>query len=904
MRHYTLTFSFILMTVLTFAQRSINDRVSFVADNLSLSEALISLSMKSKINIAFSNSILPPDVRVNIIAKEKPFKIILKEVLDGTNLSFKMFSDQVILFRDNTQKVESISINGYIEDADTGEKLVGANVYNPNNAYGTDSNEYGYFNFYGVPNMDSIFISYLGYETQKFLITKDQSQNLVIRLRPTFFETVVVTADNQTEDFIKRPKSGVDRLDLSKLQNIISIGGEPDIFQAAYQLGGINTGADGVGGLHVRGGNLDQNLILLDGAPIYRPEHAIGILSVFNSDALRSAKIYKGNFPSKYGGRLSSVLDIQTKEGNNQEYSGKVSVGLLTAKASLEGPIIKDKASFFISYRRALTDLYVPEITERLAARDSVSGFSNYVFYDFNAKANIKLSKSDRLYFSYYEGRDDFTNSRTQPTFRDSFQNIDGEILAGTFQEGNQEELSWGNRMASLRWNHIFGDRIFANTTAYNTNYDFFSSEEFRSEGIYDNGRNDLIAVEGQFSSRVNDQGIRTDVEFLQSDRLNFKFGGGLIKHRLSPGSSQSVANLIDIPTFQVADSLISLRDSLELFEINTTESFAYYETGVSLNRQLYLTLGLHARHWKVGENAGENVDDYQHLSVLPRISLDYQMNDAISFSASFLEMVQYMHLLTKADIGLPGDIWVPATENVAPEGAKHVQIGTQIDLKKGWALSATAYYKEFENLVEFLGGDSTLVINALNYESNVTQGVGVSKGIEFSASKTGDKFNANLNYTLSKTDRQFDALNEGRPFPYRFDLRHMLNIGGVYHINKKWSANFNWIYNSGINLTIPIAQYGVPSPFSNVEPTQTTIFSERNGQRLTANQRLDLGVNYHHEGKRFKHKLAMGIYNVYNHTNPIYYRVRRNPEDRSEFQFVSVSLLPITPSLSYSVSF
>ncbi len=903
MRHYTLTISFIFFITLAFGQRSISDRVTYAATDLNLSEALILLSMESEINIAFSNSILPPDVRINIVADREPFKMILKDILLGTNLSFKMVSGQVILFRDNTQKVESISFNGYIEDADTGEKLVGANIYNPNNAYGTDSNEYGYFNFYGVPKMDSIFISYLGYETQKFLVTKDESQNLVIRLKPSLLETVVVTADDQTEDFLKRPKSGVDRLDLSKLQNVISIGGEPDIFQAAYQLAGINTGADGVGGLHVRGGNLDQNLILLDGAPIYRPEHAIGILSVFNSDAIRSAKIYKGNFPSKYGGRLSSVLDIQTKEGNNQEYSGKVSLGLLTAKASFEGPIIKDKASFFVSYRRSLTDLYVPKITETIAERDSVNGFSNYFFYDLNAKANIQLSKSDRLYFSYYEGRDDFTNSRAQPSFINSFQTINGDVLTGTFRESNQEELSWGNRMASVRWNHIFGDRIFANTTAYYTNYDFFSREEFRSEGIYDTGRNDLILIEGQFSSRVNDQGIRTDIEFLQSDRLNFKFGGGLIKHQLSPGSSQAVANLIDIPTFQLADSLVSLRDSLELFEINTTESFAYYETGISLNRQLYLTLGLHARHWKVEENEGENIEDYQHTSILPRVSLDYQMNDAISFSASYLEMVQYMHLLTKADIGLPGDIWVPATENVAPETARHVQIGTQIDLKKGWGFSVTAYYKEFNNLVEFLGGDSTLVINALNYESNVTQGTGVSKGIELSASKDGDKFNANMNYTLSKTDRQFDALNEGRVFPYRFDLRHMLNIGGVYHFNKKWSATINWIYNSGINLTIPIAQYGVPSPFP-IPPIETIIFSDRNEQRLSSNQRLDIGVNYNHDGERFKHKLSMGIYNVYNHTNPIYYKVRRNPLDRSEFQFVSVSLLPITPSLSYSVSF
>jgi hypothetical protein len=415
---------------------------------------------------------------------------------------------------------------------------------------------------------------------------------------------------------------------------VVGIGGEADLFQAAYLLNGITTGADGVGGLHVRGGNLDQNLILLDGAPVYRPEHAIGILSVFNSDAIRSAKVYKGNFPAKYGNRLSSVLDVQTTEGNNQRYEGKLSVGLLTAKASFQGPIVKNAASFFVSYRRSLTDLYVPEITREIARRDSVQGFSNYFFYDLNAKTNFRIGKNDRFYLSYYEGKDDFENEKERPVFRDSFPNSSGELLPGNFFDENREILNWGNRVASLRWNHLFGDKIFTNTTAYLSQFNFNSSEVFQSIGLYDNGRSDLIFSEREFTSEVKDKGIRTDAEFLVTDRLNFKFGAGLISHELSPGSFQNGVTLKGIPS-PVLDTInASIRDSLDITPLDAFEGFTYLESGISLKRQLYLTFGLHARYW--------DFQDFQDFSLLPRINLDFKLNDNISFSASFVDQVRY----------------------------------------------------------------------------------------------------------------------------------------------------------------------------------------------------------------------------------------------------------------------
>ncbi len=887
---------FIGISISCFGQTPINKKISFAIEDSSIEEAILALSTQSKVNIAFSNSILPKDQSVSLDLRDASIKRVLRDILEGSNVSFKLVSNQVILYRENTNLIKTVPINGYIEDKSTGERLVGANIYNPNNAYGTDSNEFGYFSFNGVPNVDSIFISYLGYETHKIIVTESASQDLVIKLVPSYIETVVVTASDEAEEFLRRPSSGIDRLDLSSIQNVVGIGGEADLFQTVYLLNGITTGADGVGGLHVRGGNLDQNLILLDGAPVYRPEHAIGVLSIFNSDAIRSAKIYKGNFPGKYGSRLSSVLDVQTTEGNNQKYEGKLSVGLLTAKASFQGPIVKNAASFFVSYRRSLTDLYLPQITREIARRDSVDGTSNYFFYDLNLKTNFRIGKNDRFYLSYYEGKDDFENQKDQPVFRDSIATASGELLPGSFFDSNKELLDWGNRVGSLRWNHLFGDRIFANTTAYLSQFNFNSSEVFESVGLYDNGRNDLIFSEREFTSEVRDLGIRTDVEFLHSDRLNFKFGAGLIKHVISPGSFQNGVTLEDIPSTILDTINVSIRDSLDITPLDALEGFAYYETGVSINRQLYLTLGLHARYW--------DFEDFQDFSLLPRISLDFKVNDNFSLSASYLEIVQHMHLLTKSDIGLPGDIWVPSSSRVLPETATHLSFGMQLKLPKDIKFTTDFYHKDFDNLVEFLDGDDSNVLDALNYESKVTQGKGSSQGLEFGVQKVGKRFTGKINYTWSETTRQFDEINDGREFPYRFDLTHVANFGGVYTFNQNWSANATWIYSSGINLTLPRSKYGVPSPFTGVPPIPIPILSARNDQRLPANHRLNVGANYKFAKGVLKHSLQIGVYNVYNSLNPIYYRLRRNPVNRTAFQFVSVSLLPITPSINYSISF
>jgi len=551
-----------------------------------------------------------------------------------------------------------------------------------------------------------------------------------------------------------------------------------------------------------------------------------------------------------------------------------------------------------VSYRRSLTDIYLPKITSIVAERDSVDGFSNYLFDDLNVKTNFRIGKKDRFYVSFYSGKDDFINENRQPEYQIVSGTSDGTILNGTISDSNKDSLRWGNQLVSLRWNHLFGDKIFTNTTAYLSRYSFESFEVFRSVGVFENGLEDLIFFENAFSSDVNDIGIRTDAEFLFSDRLNFKFGGGVINHTLKPGTFRNGTTFEDVNIPQLAlDSVdLSIEDLLNIQPLNSFEGSAYFETGISLNRQLYLTLGLHGRYWEF--------NDFQDISILPRANLDYNHNDKLSFSVSYLKIAQHLHLLTKSDIGLPGDLWVPSSENVLPETAVHYTLGMKLDLPKDIKLTVDAYYKDFDNLVEFLEGDSTNIINAINYESKVTQGTGTSRGIEFGLIKEGEQFTGSINYTYSKTDRQFDDINGGETFPYRFDLRHVANAGFVYAFNKKWTANATWIYSSGINLTLPTKKYGIPSPFPDVDPISIPILSARNGVRLPANHRLDIGMNFNIKKKDLTHNFQFGIYNAYNSLNPIFFRLRRNPVNTSELQFVSVSLLPTTPSFNYSIEF
>ena len=889
-----LLFFFLLPSLIT-AQAQLQKKIDFTVQNLSLEDAIIKLSTDSKTNISFSNRIFPKGKTISLIRENESVKNILKDILKSSNLSYKIVSGQIILYKRYLKAKEAITISGWVEDKETGELLIGANVYDPTNSSGTTTNESGFFTLDIFPGESKIEISYLGYETETRSINSNKDLNLKIKLGSSLIlPSVIVEVNDSARLKVSNPEIGLETLDIDKIKLMPSLGGESDLLRTLYQATGVQSGADGVGGLHIRGGNLDQNLILMDGVPIYNAVHALGIFSVFNTDAIRKVNLYKGAFPAKFGGRLSSILDVHTKEGNKYKYSGELGIGLISGKATLEGPIVKEKGSFFFSYRRSFTDLYIPEITEQVKENNGTIGRSNYLFSDLNFKANYTLSKKDRIYFSAYAGKDEFSDFNDIEPFTDSLFIVeDWDFLVGEFDDSDSQDLSWGNNLYSLRWNRIYHDKLFSNTLLYYTRYFFESFEKFESIASYENGTKDLFEQRREFESQVVNYGIKTDFEYLVNNRLSFGFGGAAMQHELGLGSLNAFFVAEQVPIFI---DTIGIEDNLELANLEAKEYQLYFEKNYKFNSKLETTIGVHASLWNY---EGSNFITYQ-----PRLRLLYQVLPKVTIQASASVMNQYLHLLTNSDVGLPADIWVPSTDKVKPERALQGDVLLSIGTIKDFGIVLGAYFKRMENLIEYLDSDGSLILTASNWEDNVTSGEGTSFGFETSISRQVGNTTGTINYTYSKSDRVFEELNEGEYFPYRYDLTHGINFSLSQKIGKKFNFSLTWQYRSGINLTFPTRKFLVPSPFVGQLPLPLGASRTKNGVRLPSNHKLDIGLNYVISEGKLKQSINLGVYNAYNSPNPLYYKIRRDPDDLNNSQLVQVTLFPIMPSLGYSLKF
>ena len=878
------------------AQSQLNKKIDFQTKNTSIEDALIQLSEESETNISFSNKLIPTGRKLNIEVVDVPIKFILREILKGTDLSFKIVSKQVILYKRNLDEFESIIISGIVEDAKTGEKLIGASVYDPSNSSGTNTNDFGFYSINILKGASTLSFSYTGYETKMISIDTDENETFNIKLESSLLlpQIVVKYQDSLANEGDTRIE--IESIEVDKLELLPSIGGEADLIRNVYNISGVSSGSDGVGGLHVRGGGVDQNLILMDGVPIYNPFHALGVFSVFNTEAIRKATFYKGSFPTKYSGRLSSILDIQTKEGNLQNYSGSVDVGLISGKATIEGPIVKDKASFFISGRRSFTDLYIPSISEIVKENNNGRGSSNYLFWDVNAKVNVTLSKKDRLYLSAYKGQDSFVDSNQLATTFDTLFFAGGFQLPISFEDQNAQSLDWTNETISLRWNRIFGDKMFANTNLYFSRYQFNSSTFFESIGFYEfeEPLRDLLVEKSSSQSSIQDIGLRTDFEYIANNYTRLQFGAVAVRHKYQPQNETRILEAFMVPG---AIEEIELGDTTDVDGIDANELQVYFGGQHNLNERINVSLGFNTTFWQQGENFD--------FSMQPRLNVDYKLHPEVTIGLSASKMDQYQHLLTNSDVGLPSDIWLPATERVPVQTAIQGQLQLTYDNRKWGRLTVASYYKQMDNLIEYLDESSDLFLDAENWEDNVTIGSGYSWGLECSYEKSFKKAFISANYTFSQTDRVFDQLNDGNPFPYRFDLTHVAFINLAYKFNRKLDVSLAWSYQSGINITFPNRRIVVNSDFTNLPPFVLDVPSTKNGLRVLPNHKLDLGINYMlNPDDKFKQSLHLGVYNVYNRINPLYYQIVRDETNVQSQQLVQVFIFRTLPNFSYSVEF
>ncbi len=769
----------------------------------------------------------------------------------------------VLFFLPTLLHAQKFTISGYVRDAGTGENLIGATIYDLNSQSGAVTNIYGFFSLTLPSDSVRLRASFVGYQVQEnaFLLKADQVLDFSLE-SGELLDEVVVTAEEAIELL---PQMSTVTVPMDQLKQVPVLLGETDILKTIQLLPGIQGGNEGTSGVYVRGGGPDQNLILIDGVPVYNANHLFGFFSVFNADAINNVSVVKGGFPARYGGRLSSVIDISMKEGNNQKITGKGSIGLISSKFTIEGPIKNENTSFILSARRTYIDLLTRPIVKASTDGDVIAG---YFFEDFNAKINHRFSRKDRLYLSFYGGKDKFY-------FRDRYASIqvNDQVVEEIEDEGG---LKWGNLISALRWNHLYSPKLFSNVTATFSRYRFDVFSNFKEMRVGEPTEEERI----RYLSGIEDMAVKVDFDYLPTADHNIKFGASAINHAFRPGVFSYRSEVESDTTFGART-------------IKANELSVYVEDDFQIGNKLRFNAGLHGSVFLV---RGESFTSLQ-----PRLSARYLVGQDISLKASYAQMRQFIHLLSNSGVGLPTDLWVPATDLVKPQESWQVAVGVAKSIE-GFEISLESYYKEMDNLIEYLDGASYFNTDD-DWEDKVAAGSGTSYGAEFLIQKKTGRLTGWVGYTWSKTTRQFDDLNFGEEYPYKYDRRHDLSVVSVYQINDRISISGTWVYGTGNAITLPESQ------FRDFNPTFNSFFSQgleyygsRNNYRMRDYHRLDLGVSMSKQKKRGVRTWSFGAYNLYSRRNPFYIDIRSTNTGNREF--VQTSLFPIIPYLTYSFEF
>lgn len=742
---------------------------------------------------------------------------------------------------------QHVTISGYISDKKSGERLTGAVVYLPQLQLGAAANTFGFYSITIPTGTDSLEIkaSYVGYQTDTSKITTTQNTSLNIDLEEIKELSEVVVAAQKNTLQHNTQMSAID-MPIQTIKSLPAFMGEPDIMKAIQLLPGVQGGNEGTSGLYVRGGSPDQNLILLDGVPVYNASHLFGFFSVFNADAISNVEVIKGGFPARYGGRLSSVIDINMKEGDKNQIHGEGGIGIIASRLTLEGPIQKGKSSFMVSGRRTYVDVLAAPFIH-----GSTSG--GYYFYDLNGKANFMLGKKDHLYVSGYFGKDKFYINDKESDYSGS----------NSFKSA----IQWGNLTGVARWNHEFGPKLFGNLTTYYSQYRFIISEENSSTT---NGVTD--AFSSKYNSGIYDLAARYDFDYYLNPSNAIKAGVSVVSHTYAPGAQTTKQNSAGVKQ----DTTLGQKD------IFSTETDAYIEDDIRITSKLKANAGMHF--------SGFNVRSKFYTSVQPRLALRYLITDQLSAKASYVQMNQYINLLSNSTVGLPTDLWVPVTDRIAPQLSRQGAAGLAYTYDRGYEFSLEGYYKTMDNVIEYKEG-SSFFNSTTSWEDKVEVGNGRSYGMELFVQKKKGRFTGLFGYTLSWSNRKFANLNNGQEFPYKYDRRNDIKMAGVYKVSDKIELSAEWVYGTGNAMTLPIGYY------QGLDGQQVTIYGSKNGYRMPAYHRADVSIKFTKEKKRFSRSWILGAYNVYNHQNPFFIY-----EDNGVFK--QVSLFPIIPSLSYQFKF
>ncbi|GAB4045932.1 TonB-dependent receptor [Spirosoma litoris] len=783
------------------------------------------------------------------------------------------------------------TVSGYVRETRSQEALIGVNVYLPGTTIGTTTNTYGFYSL-TLPAQDSVRLAYsfVGYETVGYSLSLRANQTQNVSLTPgQALSEVEVKAETSGEKVSESARMSTIDIPVAQIKKIPAFLGEKDVLKVLQLMPGVQKGSEGQTGIYVRGGGPDQNLIILDDAVVYNASHLFGFFSVFNGDAIKSVELIKGGFPARYGGRLSSVIDMNMKDGNREKLHGEGGIGLISSRLTLEGPLTKNKktgprlGSFLVSGRRTYLDIVAAPLINAQTKGQTKAG---YYFYDLNAKANYDFSATNKLYLSGYFGRDKFYS-------HDNTQN-------------NDTGLGWGNATATLRWNHLFNQKLFANLSLIFSNYKFQISAVEKSTLSTD-------TYSLLYNSGIRDVTLKYDVDYYPTPQHSVKVGLQNTYHRFTP----SAIVLQNAGISQAVDNVN---------KIDVLESGIYAEDTWRPSNRLRLNAGLRLSYFHQA--------DVNYFKPEPRLSAAYTLKPDLSLKASYAIMNQYVHLLSNTGIGLPTDLWVPSTDRVKSQQSQQVAIGLAKDFTtggafaKGLALTVEGYYKSMNNIINYKEGASFLLLNDpssannVRWEDNVTAGRGWSYGAEVLLQKKLGQFSGWAGYTLSWTQWQFAELNGGQPYYPRYDRRHDVSLVGVYELNKKITLSAVWVYGTGNALTVPVGRFdtyragntlvyggspGIVQTYFNNPRTADDYGTQKNSFRAEPYHRFDVGVQFHKPKKHHERTWEVSVYNLYDRRNPFFYRLESveatatQPARTALFRY---SVFPIVPAVSYNFKF
>jgi len=768
---------------------------------------------------------------------------------------------------------EKLTINGYVKDGETGETLIGASIFIKELTTGTTTNEYGFYSISIPSGSYTLEFSYIGFANKVESINLTQSVRLDVELRETMEELVEVVVTSEAADRnVSDLQMSVNKLDIATIKKVPSLLGEVEIIRSIQLLPGVSSVGEGATGFNVRGGSIDQNLVLLDEAPVYNSSHLFGFFSVFNPDAVKDVKLYKGGIPSRFGGRLSSILDVRMKEGNNKKLALTGGIGTIFSRLSVEAPLIKDKASFIVAGRRS----YIDVLAAPLLTGDLDGTVLN--FYDLTVKTNYDINEKNRIFLSGYLGRDNF-----------GF--------------GDNAGFNWGNGTGTFRWNHLFNDKLFSNLTLFYSNYDY--SISFGG----DSNRFDWAA-------KIINYSVKPEFAYYITPKNIIRFGGQGIIYEFEPGNavgeSEGETQDISLDKQYAIEAATYVENELTFgnFEINYGLRLSHFNYTGKGNAYEFGDAPAGVRRPVIGF---EEYDQWEsiatYLNLEPRLALKYQLDKSKSLKASYMRTAQYIHLVSNTAASTPVDVWTPSTNNIKPQTANQIALGYFQNFKENsFELSAEVYYKDLDNILDYIvEPNPDLLLNEF-LEGDILAGEGRAYGLELMLEKKKGQFTGWLSYTLARTELKLDGINRNDWYPTRFDQTHNLSLTAFYQTKKRWSFSANFSFISGTPITFANGGYYQQGYFVPHNSNET-----RNNARIPDYHRMDISATLEgkkNKNRRWQDRWVFSVYNLYNRRNAfsVYQRQDNNrtpigePVSTGAYQLSVIG--SIIPAVAYNFEF